>query len=372
MTQSEQLCLRDLDISSIGQLLNIGTEALKIRPPNYIKSVLGDASEWFFPRNSSEFTAVNPYKPLTTASLALDLLVPALPIQAPAAVPPLFKKLFWRPTRMMFNPDHNQNPTTFPEESWFFINGICTNELVARKNANYLSEMFHRPFQIVQNATDGAVVDLLECVVGKGLGIMTEPARKGYPAILSALKDPRKERVVVVCHSQGTIIMGNILQALKDPSFKCKLYADGSLAPSEHCDHEPEALDDLMLLSKLEIYAFANCATTMTKVTGQNFPLIESFGNEFDIVARLGSLSPAKNELGIRIDGPNYEAKGAWGHLLNAHYLFGMHDYLAGRKVNPYLAKDRTRQPRLYKYYKGGKPGMPRKWLASLAGKLAT
>lgn len=371
MNHPEKLCLRDQHISGIGQLLSIGFEALKIRPPMYIQSVLGNPAEWLFTRNASEFSAINIYKPIKTLNLAIDLLVPALPLQAPAPIPPLLKRLFWRPTRMMFNPDQNQNPNTFPEESWFFINGICTNEMIARQNASYLSEMFHRPFQIVQNATDGAAVDLMECVVGKGLGVMTEPARKGYPAILAALKDPRKERVVVVCHSQGTIIMSNILQALKDPSFKCKLYAKASQAPGEHCLYEPDALDDLSLLGKLEIYAFANCATRMTKVDGQNFPHIESYGNQYDIVARLGCLSPKKNELGIRIGGSTYEATGAWGHLLNAHYLFAIHDYLAGNKPNPYVSINGNQQPRLYEYFKGSKPSLARNWLATLTGKRA-
>lgn len=366
MNDTEKLCLRDQKISSIGQLLNIGTEALKISPRRYIRSILGNPKEWIFTRNASEFTAANIYTPITTANLAIDLLVPAVPVQAPAPLPPVFKRLFWRPTRILFNPDHNQNPNTFPEESWFFINGICTNEMIARQNASYLSELFHRPFQIVQNATDGAVVDLMECVVGKGLGIMTEPARKGYPAILAALKDPKKERVVVVCHSQGTIIMGNILQALKDPAFKCKLYAKGSHAKSERCIHEPDALDDLALLAKLEIYAFANCSTSMAKVEGHNFPHIESYGNQYDIVARLGCLSPKQRELGIRIDGPTYQAREKWGHLLNAHYLFGIHDHLAGDKPNPYVSLEGSRQPRLYKYFQGAKPSLTRNWLSSL------
>jgi hypothetical protein len=369
MNETDKLCLRDQKISSFGQLLNIGTEALKIRPPFYIRSILGNPAEWIFTRNSSEFTAASIYKPVKTFNLAIDLLVPALPLQAPAPLPPLLKRLFWRPTRMMFNPDHNQNPNTFPEESWFFINGICTNEMIARQNASYLSELFHRPFQMVQNATDGAIVDLLECAVGKGLGVMTEPARKGYPAILAALKDPKKDRVVVICHSQGTIIMGNILQALKDPTFKGKLYAKGSQAGGEECIYEPDALDDPALLAKLEIYAFANCATNMTKVGGHNFPHIESYGNEFDIVARLGCLSPKKRELGIRIDGPTYQANGKWGHLLNVHYLFGMRDYLAGEKPNPYTSKDGNRLPRLYDYFQGGKPSLARNWLASLTVK---
>lgn len=356
MTSEEQRSLKDVNIDDLGQLIKIAAKALPIKPPNYIRSILGHSSEWLPRRHGSEFGLANLYRPIQTANLGLDLTVPGLPLEAPPRTPPLLKRLFWRPSRILFSPDHNQNPTTFPDEAWFFINGICTNETVARTNAGYLSKMFHRPFQIIQNATDGAVVDLLECVIGKGTGVMTEPARVGYPAILAALRDPHKKRVVVICHSQGTIIMSNILRALKDPSFKCMLYAEGSRAGGEQCDYVPDALEDPALLKKLEIYAFANCATTMTRVDGKNYPHIESYGNENDIVARLGCLSPDQSGLGIRIDGETYHAKDKWGHLLNAHYLFGIYDHLTGKAQNPYRAYDIGKSPRLYEYFQGKKP----------------
>ena len=355
MPNANKLSLNDQDITGLKQLWDIGLSALSIKPPLYIRSILGSPKDWFFKQQDSEFTAADPYAPIRTFKYAVDLLVPALPRQAPVSLPPLAKRLFWRPTRLMFNPDQNQNPTTFPEESWFFINGICTNEHVARMNAGLLSKLFHRPIQIVQNATDGALVDLVECAIGKGLSQMTEPARKAYPVILAALENPDKERVVVVCHSQGTIIMANVLRALKSHEFKSKLYADASHAPTEqHCT-EPAALEDDSLLSKLEIYAFANCATTLRKVENQDYPYIESFANEHDIVARLGCICPDADELGIDIDGPIFERKGMWGHLLNIHHLFGMRDHLEGGKANPYTHKDGL-TPRLYKYYQGKKP----------------
>ena len=58
-----------------------------------------------------------------------------------------------------------------------------------------------------------------------------------------------------------------------------------------------------------------------TAADGRPLPWIESFGNENDIVARLGMLAPRPEQWGIRINGPRYERHGAWGHMLNEHYL---------------------------------------------------
>ncbi len=54
--------------------------------------------------------------------------------------------------------------------------------------------------------------------------------------------------------------------------------------------------------------------------------MIESFGNQYDLVARLGMLAPKPGLRGIRIDGPRYIRRDAWGHLLNDHYLAAIED----------------------------------------------
>jgi hypothetical protein len=59
------------------------------------------------------------------------------------------------------------------------------------------------------------VFDLVECSLGKEWYQNTESATAAFPAIYDALKDPAKERVVVVCHSRGTIIMAVVLRGLK-------------------------------------------------------------------------------------------------------------------------------------------------------------
>ena len=95
-----------------------------------------------------------------------------------------------------------------------------------------------------------------------------------------------------------------------------------------------------------------------------NLPYIENFANQYDLVARLGVLSPLRRSKPsvIQIDGAVFEKQGddAWGHLLNQHYLFGIEDFLhAQNKVNsPYISTGKTQlsQPRLYEYYDGQRP----------------
>ena len=111
-------------------------------------------------------------------------------------------------------PDHNGSYTAFPDEAWFFVNGIMTNDSVAQINSAYLAYLFHRPLTMIQNSTDSLWIDLFESAVGKEWYRVVEPAVKALPPIYDTLKSPHKQRVVVICHSQGTIIMSVVLRLL--------------------------------------------------------------------------------------------------------------------------------------------------------------
>lgn len=297
----------------------------------------------------------------------MDVGIPSLPIKPPPYGPPLLDEFFFRPTLILRRPDHNGDYTTFPDEAWFYVNGILTNEALAQINAAYISDLFHRPVTIIQNTTNSFVVDLLECALGKEWRHewtdITEAAQKAFPPIYEALKTKHKNMVVLLCHSQGTIIMSLVLTMLKAlvrsapgaqticvatdeatsaagrrpapggvPTARGLLPATFTEAPVlvypyagiiNVNDFAPLSEQEL---TKLEIYCFANCANLMTywKPAGYDdrpVPWIESFGNELDIVARLGMFAPRAAHWGITIDGPVYMRKGAWGHLLNEHYL---------------------------------------------------
>ncbi len=400
------------------QLLQVVVEALKFFPPLYIQSVFGPVRNWLPPhRADSEYTILDPWRPVRSLDYLVDLSVPAQS-HAPGPwartlLPPVIQNIFWRPSNYFQQADPYDNVTSFDREHWFFINGVATNEAVAEINSNLISQLFQRPVTVIHNETNSLLLDLLQCAVGKEFKTnpsldkpqsMTEPAIKATIAILEALKDPQRDKVVVLCHSQGTIIAANVLRALQQclchiktlrefPDGKSELALEliDELALSILCNEKVLAMtedevDDYLIsaVKKLEVYTFANCADKMTYIThttneqGERIglPYIENFANQFDLVARLGVLSPLrKTEPSvIRIDGATYEKQGldAWGHLLNQHYLFGMEAFLngQGRVSNPYqpVLKDTPPQqgngetppasslPRLYQYHCGGRP----------------
>jgi len=133
-------------------------------------------------------------------------------------------------------------------------------------------------------------------------------------------------------------------------------------------DFEPLTLAEL---SKLELYCFATCANQMRwfqpPAGGRGpVPWLEHFGNENDLVARLGLLAPEAAQQGIQIDGAHWIRPGAWGHLLDEHYLYpielmqrpgrrrgGMGGAMPFRRP---ADGNRAAAPRLYSYINGGQP----------------
>lgn len=375
------------DEKRVRNLLHVALKALNIRPRNYPRSIFGPEETWLHPTSPfSEFTLLDPRRPGRALQYVLDTSIPSLPTEAPAFLPEFVESLFFHPTRII---RWGKTNSGFPEEAWFFINGIMTNPDIAKLNARCIGHLFGRPLTIIQNSTNGLLVDLVQCAIGKEWDVMTEPVLHALPAILEALRDPKKSKVVVIAHSQGTIITGDVLDILKDlvkkgsTGIPRQLWSsatfryDGAVqarreeaasrkgqrrAISSSLGLTPfESLDPLTVeeLSKLEIYAFANCSSRMSYFQGE-IPLIESFGNGKDIVARLGMLSSDKT---IKIDGPRWERKQAWGHLLNEHYLIPMIQALGCQAPIPPSGSapfvpyrpgpEHPRRPLLYRYLAG-------------------
>jgi len=165
----------------------------------------------------------------------------------------------------------------------------------------------------------------------------------------------------VIAHSQGTIIAANILERLT------QLHR-GEIAPPGSSRYGLATLTTDQV-AKLEIYAFANCATRMPYIDGDLcVPWLESYGNQWDLVARLGMLAPDKDGTGVRIDGPIYQRADSTGHLLNEHYLLPVTEsQLRGQRRGgsggpaPFDVLDAGRsrvgpsdEPRLFGYLNGG------------------
>ena len=325
-------------------LLGIALDVLRISPPLYASSIFGLPWTWLPPHNRySEFKIIDLWRPGRTAKFLANTWIPSIPRTPPSFGPPFLNDLFWQPTVILQRPDHNGSYTTFPDEAWFFVNGIMTNDAVAQINTAYLAYLFHRPLTMIQNSTDSLWADLFECALGKEWYRVVEPAIKAFPPIYDALKSPHKERVVVICHSQGTIIMATVLRLLANrapaeirlpraaaamepapaPEARGLFEEAPRYAPPEfvYPDQEPINLDDFESLTgaelaKLEVYCFANCANTMPYIgawEGRPVPWIENFGNEHDIVARLGMLAPLRSTGASISPGPatNSAARGA-------------------------------------------------------------
>jgi hypothetical protein len=427
------------DPNRFWDLLKVGVAAGGFMPPFYRRSIFGKYRSFAPPHTEySEYNIGNPWRLKRALRFVADVLGPAYPTTAPdwarSLLPPIVTRRFWRPTHFFRHPDEYGGASSFPDEHWFFVNGICTNEDVARMNAEYLAHLFHRPVTVVQNATDSVWVDLYECALGKGFKddpnskdrkTMTEPAWRATAAILEALNAPQTKRVVVLAHSQGTIIVANVLRAVakalrsdlaRRPNAEWHPFAD-SLMGGVHTETQKSVRDGLAhsfavlstggldqalrRLEKLEIYTFANCADRMRYVDPfERVPYMEHFANERDLVARLGVLSPfrgnAKKQTDIdasmqvqtrkwgrlvkfslhrgdanpliEIDGPAFVQKGAWGHLLNEHYLSSIDEFLYPRcgrhhsDEDPFPPEGQHRmKPRLYEYFHGKRPEGPRR-----------
>jgi len=334
-----------MPVLNIIKLLGSVLDASRFIPPNHIFSILGSPKQLIPPYHPySEYTFFDPTEFTRIVRYLEEISL--LPIPIPYHYInwlPIPETLFLKETHVFSYPENVQaGDDNYPDEAWFFINGIATTTDMAKMNCKYLKALFHRRIVGIQNPTDSILVDLLECAVGKRWKRSMSPAQKALSPISNALNDPKIKRVILIGHSQGTIISANILRSLVDDSGQTYV------KPFEN-------------MKKLEIYLFANCADNLTYIpdmktkTGHPVPYIENFANENDLVARLGMLSPRKELWDIRIDGDMYVRKDAWGHLMNAHYLNGFDtsrsDYAPFRSLTKNGAT-----PRLFSYLDGNTP----------------
>ena len=207
-----------------------------------------------------------------------------------------------------------------PREKWFFINGICTSPPVAILNGLELAKAFNRPIHLIHTPTSGAVWDLWDSVTARTLrkdGKLSQPA---YDVVKEALR--HHDKVVIVGHSQGTIVASYIARKLlKDKRYR---------------HHAP----------KLEIYCIAGVADSlrvdpqMSEHFGRGVPYVEHFANGMDFFCRIGVLAHLDNTAGAVFVLPKRT-----GHLLNDHYIPGI---WRGEYCN--------QRSRLFKYIDGRSP----------------
>jgi hypothetical protein len=191
------------------------------------------------------------------------------------------------------HPDH---PVHDPVDAkWFFVNGIITSPPVALLNGKELARVFQRPIHLIHTPTQGAMFDLFNSFHARTLRKDGQLSRPAFEVIKKALLE--HERVVLIGHSQGTIINSYIVRKLlKDPMLR------------KHAH-------------KLEVFCLAGVADSfitdpdLSREAGRPVPYVEHFANEGDFFARIGILAHRD-----RTEGPLFRLNRK-GHLLNEHYL---------------------------------------------------
>ncbi|MBK7994601.1 MAG: alpha/beta hydrolase [Blastocatellia bacterium] len=314
----------------------IFSDSVSLRPWKNITAVFGETNTWHCnaPRSEYKILKKDNFRQLSRlGSYLKDALIPRLQFKEPKSI---YIKC-------------DDSAQTANKEAWFFVNGVATNEKVAKWNGKRLRDLFKRPITVLFNPTNGLGMDLIECIFDRTLEWTSEPAKYVRKNLAKALKE--KEKVIVIAHSQGGIIVAAALEKL---AKKYQKY-----------------------LRKLEIYTFACPAdemATMAKCV-ENFctttkPYLEHFVNKQDLVAKLGVLRTEKprktdtwgNKLlavptllvnnndffEVKIEGDVY-VNNRKGHLLNAHYLFDF-------EKMPYKfdCKHSSKQAKLYRYLDGG------------------
>ncbi|MCB1324082.1 MAG: hypothetical protein KDK35_02585 [Leptospiraceae bacterium] len=215
----------------------------------------------------------------------------------------------------------------YEDESWFYMNGVATNETMALESGRYIAAIFRRPVTVIPNFTRSLLPDLLQVTAQKGYAPMTGAGARALAAIGAALRDPNCGRVVVLAHSQGAVVIGRVLLAL---------------------DHD--RLVSSSDLEKLEVYTFGNPSDLMSTV--RRIGALEHFANRRDLVARLGVLAQRSIERGsIHIDGPVFVAD-RYGHFFNEHYLHGV-------ETRAFVDSRGRASARLYSYLNGAVPALP-------------
>ena len=265
-----------------------------IHTKNVARSLFGNNIYINVHNNDSELNKNN-WSLSNIISMLASIFIPTLPIHCPGWVPSIIKNsIFGGNSYFIKDEEYDIDSQS---ECILFVNGILTNELIVKQNIQLLKTMFKKPVHCVFNKTDSLIMDLVECMIGKQTNDLTESSFVTLSVISKLLLKPNIRKIIVICHSQGTIIMSQVLSNLIN-----------------------FGLNKEYLLKKLEIYAFANCSTKMKYIVN-NYPYMEHLANENDIVAKMGCNCNEDIANLIDIDGKKIINPTGTGHLFNSHYL---------------------------------------------------
>jgi hypothetical protein len=216
------------------------------------------------------------------------------------------KLLFSQIAKMIFGEKNERQQLTVKpcknKDHWFYINGIMTTKEISTVNQLALNKIFDVDVSLLYNPTHGFFSDLWECVRERTFNEYADITKQLYQSIEDSIKQGNK--IKLIGHSQGGVIISNILKMLKESGKK---------------------------YPNIEIYTFASAADEDIEVPGV---YQEHFVNENDFVSRVGMLH-------FNHSSNMYVVKNGNGHLLNR-------DYLEHFKSGKFCG----RKSRLFKYVK--------------------
>ena len=170
------------------------------------------------------------------------------------------------------------------------------------------------------------MADILECLVQRCFSYKTKDVRIAYSYVKAALVDPKVDKVVLIGHSQGGLIVSLVLDELFSElpascMAKLEVYTFGSAA-----SHFSNPL--------VSLPTEAGGPVSQPSPSAVHFDLppqpkrvishIEHYANEKDMVPRWGVLHCVQDILDNRYAGSVFVRMGASGHLFNQHYMDAM------------------------------------------------
>jgi hypothetical protein len=202
--------------NKVHSLLSNVVNALLFSPPNYLRSLIGNSTSWHRSSNAdTELQLLERQHFPANLHTARAILFPALPGKPRWLAGLASSTGIYRQSAAGLYPVSSEPAERYANESWLLLNGMCADKAIAELNADYVYRLFGRQLTLLHNETHGFALDLAECAVGKGWLAATEAVQQLFPAFYSELKRPDIDRVVLIAHSQGTILAAVFLAMLQ-------------------------------------------------------------------------------------------------------------------------------------------------------------
>lgn len=284
--------------------------------PNLYRSLVGNKVIDNINNNMNSELNRNNWSFMKLIYLFTDIFIPTLPFRCPSWMPNIIKyTIFGGNSEFIEDTSGNLYEKKNNDTKILFINGILTNRTIFQQNIHCLKTFFNRPIHGIHNNTDSLIMDLIECAIGKSSIDLTEASFLTLSIITNLILDKNNTKIVVICHSQGSLIMSQVLRNLKLFGITQKEY-----------------------IQKLEIYTFGNCCSHM-KYISSNYPYMEHFANEFDWISKMGVNHDLDISEYIDIDGITFINTGKYGHLFNSHYIHNFKNDYPFSKLLKYIHK---------------------------------